>query len=146
MPQQDQLSKNDLVILMDSYKNNIQLNTTLLEQQKQMLQLHSNVIEKQNETINMLDNLIQKLGKCSETIGNNQTSLSSSLNQISNVLTTSLNDICHNLSADHQKIISKFNLTYVGFGSLIIAIIGMVIAFLEKMHPILNVIDKLGVK
>ena len=77
--EKDQLSKNDLFILMDSYKNNIQLNTTLLEQQKQMLQLHSNVLEKQNETMTMLDNLILKLGKCSETIGTNQTSLSTSL-------------------------------------------------------------------
>lgn len=138
-PEKDQLSKQDLFILMDSYKNNIQLNTTLLEQQKQMLILHDKIIEKQKETCDMIDGLVQKIGKCSETISNNQLTLST--NQTA--LSTDLASFSSKLSGEHSSIISKIQMTYIGFGTIVVGIITLVITFIEKYRPIAEYISKL---
>lgn len=68
MSEQDQLSKNDLYILMESYKNNIQLNTTLLEQQKQLMVMNDTSIQKQKELCNTLDDFIKNISTCSQEI------------------------------------------------------------------------------
>lgn len=55
------LSKDDLILLMESYKNMIQLNTTLIEQQKAILYKQETILDKQNVVCDKLDRLLSKL-------------------------------------------------------------------------------------
>ena len=53
------LSRSDLYLVMESYRNNIALNTTLVEQQKQLLMLQNDIIEKQQELAETLREIAQ---------------------------------------------------------------------------------------
>jgi Fe2+ transport system protein B len=161
----EEISKNDLFILMESYKNNIQLNTTLLEQQKQIMVINSQAIEKHQDLCKSVDELIDKLTTCSRILSDNHTKISNDLNMLSTrlgaeftTLNTNLtikmgneadklnsNDtkICNkldtektNLSNEHEKITNKVYLAFIAMGGLVISIIGLAISFADKFHSL----------
>jgi len=49
-----ELNKDDLILLLDSYKNMVGSNTVLLEQQKTLLIDHEKIIDKQSEIIDKI--------------------------------------------------------------------------------------------
>jgi len=51
------LSRSDLYLVMESYRNNIALNTTLIEQQKQILLLQNDIIDKQQDLADKLKDI-----------------------------------------------------------------------------------------
>lgn len=53
------LSRSDLYLVMESYRNNIALNTTLVEQQKQVILLQNDIIDKQQELTEVLKEISQ---------------------------------------------------------------------------------------
>lgn len=53
------LSRADLYLVMESYRNNIALNTTLVEQQKQVILLQNDIIDKQQELADVLKEISQ---------------------------------------------------------------------------------------
>lgn len=58
----DRLSRDDLFLLMDSYKNTIELNTTLSHQQNSIIEQQHAILEQDKKTGEKMDLLIQKLG------------------------------------------------------------------------------------
>lgn len=161
----EEISKNDLFILMDSYKNNIQLNTTLLEQQKQMMVINSQAIEKHQDLCKSVDELIDKLTTCSKVLSDNHTKISNDLNMLSTRLGTEFNNLNTNLtikmsneadrlnandtklinkfeyettglSNEHGKITNKIYLAFIAMGGIIISVIGLAISFADKFHSL----------
>ncbi len=53
------LSRADLYLVMESYRNNIALNTTLVEQQKQVMLLQNDIMDKQQELAEVLKEISQ---------------------------------------------------------------------------------------
>jgi hypothetical protein len=156
----EELSKNDLYILMESYKNNIQLNTTLLEQQKQMMSLNNLSIEKQQRLCDSVDDLIEKLAYCSKIIAENHVKLSDDLSSTSNKITTQINNVsmtlekcnssvvnqftekCGKLSKEHSSLSIKMYIAFAGMIGIIISGINLSIAFAEKYHAISDMLIK----
>jgi hypothetical protein len=138
----NQLSKQDLYILMESYKNNIQLNTTLLEQQKQLLVLHETATNKQKELCDNIDDLIDKLSSCSKTIFDNQVKLDTNVLIVSNKISLENS----NLSKEHSTISKQIYVAMVGMATIIISIIGMAISYSSKFNEISDILLKHIVK
>jgi cysteinyl-tRNA synthetase len=161
----EEISKNDLFILMDSYKNNIQLNTTLLEQQKQIMVINNQAIEKHQDLCKSVDELVEKLTICSKVLSDNHTKISNDLNILSTKLVnefTTLNTNLTikmsnegdrlnandtklinkfelettNLSNEHGKINNKLYLAFISMSAIIISIIGLAISFADKFHSL----------
>jgi len=161
----EEISKNDLFILMDSYKNNIQLNTTLLEQQKQIMIINNQAIEKHQDLCKSVDELVEKLTICSKVLSDNHTKISNDLNILSsrlvNEFTTLNNNLTikmsnesdklntndtklinkfeydtNNLSNEHGKITNKIYLAFIAMSGIIIAVISLAISFADKFHTL----------
>lgn len=132
----EELSKNDLFILMESYKNNIQLNTTLLEQQKQMMVMNGTSIEKQEELYTKVDELIGKITSCSNTISDNNSKLMTSLTVLSASITTQTDQNFNKLSKEHDKLSFKLYIAFIGMTGIILSIIGLAINFADKYHSL----------
>jgi hypothetical protein len=62
------MSRDDLFLLMQSYENTVQLNTTLLNQHQKLLDDSKSLLEKHSEIIINLNSLTDKQQKISETI------------------------------------------------------------------------------
>lgn len=120
---EDKLSKGDLVILMDSYKNNIQLNTTLLEQQKQLIIMTGETITKQRELCSSLDAFIEKVSDCSRTVGN------------------SIKDHDNNVSKEFSTVKFRISLVYGGMVTIILAIVGLAISYTDKFLTLKDLIS-----
>jgi len=141
----NKLSKDDLFILMESYKNNIQLNTTLLEQQKQLLLLHDTTTNKQKELCNNIDKLIEKLTQCSKTISDNQIKLheeQSKLDDSIGSVSTQLSLKTADLSKEHASLANKMYISLVGMIGIVISVIGMAINYSDKFHVLTETLSK----
>lgn len=139
---EENLTKDDLILLMDSYKNMISMHQTILEQtarviesltgislkQESILGIQGNVCNNLSEIVRKLDDCIKRLKDSNEkidlvreTVGDNVKSLSDSIKE-------KINN--HNVKSieDHGKIKDKIHLGWIGMSSIIISIIGLIVA------------------
>jgi CHASE3 domain sensor protein len=135
MSEQDQLSKNDLYILMESYKNNIQLNTTLLEQQKQLMVMNDTSIQKQKELCNTLDDFIKNISTCSQEILKNNVEIIKKIEE-------STSEIKNQSALESERIHNKLYIALIGMIGIVISVIGLAIAFAEKFNSLRVLIGK----
>ena len=131
-----QLNKQDLFILMDSYKNNIQLNSTLLEQQKQMLTLHAQtietqkeVMERQKELCSNIDDLVEKLTNCSKILADNHSKLS-----------LDIGNVVSNISKCQSSLSVKLYICLGGMISVLLSVIGLATVYADKIKVLNDLI------
>jgi len=139
---EDKLSKNDLFILMESYKNNIQLNTTLLEQQKQLLIMNASAIDKQKEFCETLDRFIQNVTSCSEKMNVNYTKLTKLIEDKSNTITSQITNGCADSKVEHSGIRLRIYMAMIGMGGIIISLISLAITYSKEIHELTTYISK----
>lgn len=143
----DEFTKQDLFILMESYKNNIQLNTTILEQQKQILILNDQFIEKQRDLCDSVDQLINRLNDCSKTLAENHAVLTGSINSMSSKLSTSLESMskdikmestnaCSRLTVDHSNLKNQIYVAMGGMVLIILSLVGLFSSFMNKFDSL----------
>jgi hypothetical protein len=128
------LTVKDLMILMEAYRNNIELSTSLLEQQKQILVQQDDILNKQKEIITSISNV------------------STSLLQLPTQFLSLENKFRENSSSTQLEMTKNYssmrNLLYVvfiGSGSIIITLITIIVEMSSKMSVIEAIARKLGV-
>ena len=72
-PRDDELDKKamtyrDLTLLMEGYRNNIELTTTLLEQQKQLLTQHDTMLKNQADLCKEIEELAKSLNQITKEL------------------------------------------------------------------------------
>lgn len=138
----DQLSKNDLYILMESYKNNIQLNTTLLEQQKQLIIMNTAAIEKQKEFCSTLDKFIENLTNCSKKLEDNHIKIVDLIDNKTSDIGTKIITMESNNSIEHSKITNKLYVALGGMVLIVIAVINLAFTYADKFNDIIKHLGK----
>jgi len=138
----DQLSKNDLYILMESYKNNIQLNTTLLEQQKQLMIMNTAAIEKQKEFCSTLDKFIENLTNCSKKLEDNHIKIVDLIDNKTSDIGTKIITMESNNSIEHSKITNKLYVALGGMVLIVIAVINLAFTYADKFNDIIKHLGK----
>jgi thiaminase len=68
MTEPQAMSRDDLFLLLQSYENTVQLNTTLLNQHQKLLDDSKNLLEKHSEIITNLNSLTDKQQRISEIL------------------------------------------------------------------------------
>ena len=150
----NKLSKNDLFILMESYKNNIQLNTTLLEQQKQLIVMINQSVDKQKELCENLDEFIKNLTNCSERMNNNHLQIITKIGEASSRMSSEVSEVSKKItiasattSVENSKITNKIYVSLVGMVTVVVSIIGLAITYTQKFSYLADLITKhIGVK
>ena len=137
-----QLSKNDLYILMESYKNNIQLNTTLLEQQKQLMIMNTAAIEKQKEFCSTLDKFIENLTNCSKKLEDNHIKIVDLIDNKTSDIGTKIITMESNNSIEHSKITNKLYVALGGMVLIVIAVINLAFTYADKFNDIIKHLGK----
>jgi predicted PurR-regulated permease PerM len=116
------VEKDDIFLLLESYKNSIELSSTLLEQQKQIVEKESEIIKNQNEIIKKIEDTTDTLEKLSDK----QTSLQIESNK------------------DHNKLYTLIYFSLGGMVSIILGLIGLLVMFSDKFNLIKNIAIKVG--
>ncbi len=131
----DNLTRDDLILLMESYQNMIIMHQTILDQTTHTVEKLDNIITKQDvistkqgKLCVTLDNVAGKLDECASALKDSNTSIQ----------THALKSV-----EDHAKITNKVHLGWVGMGSIIVSLIGIILMLMHYGSDILAAIAKI---
>jgi hypothetical protein len=121
-PNTDALNKEDLYLLLESYKNSVEMNTVISQQ---------------------LTSILDALKEGKVDLSTSNTDLKSLLKDAA-VNCENVKDkmVSHDKEslASHSKIFNKINLLYVGVGSIVIGLLGVIITLVTKYNQIIHLI------
>jgi len=125
---EDKLTRDDLVLLMESYRNMITMHQTILDQTNK-------TIDKLNIIASKLDSLFSKQGNICNTMNNidekiNTTIIETKTNndKIDNIsinITKNLNDHEKKSIEEHSKLTNKIYIGWIGMVTIILSLIGL---------------------
>ena len=99
--------KEDLYMLLDTYKNQVESNKTLMEQQGKLLDQHNSILTKQAEVVGSLNEVLDKLGTCHDGLKD----------KLTEYRTESLKE--------HNGIRHRIYVAYAGMTTIILSLIGL---------------------
>lgn len=157
------LSKEDLYLLMESYKNMITLNATLAEQQKQLMDNQGKIIEKQDVLFNKQSQICDRITKMIDTIDRWINTTKTGHDEIQNTcdgleetftdkldkVVTGQTDIRIENTKQHEGIKKHMYAAYIGFGSLMLSMLSMiyyVYSHNDKAKELLTLLQKIAIK
>lgn len=127
-------SKDDLFLLLEAYRTQIDSNTALLNKQEKLIEQQNNILDKQKVVCDLIDKLLGKLDIDHNTIKDKLTN--------SNV----------DCIKEHSSIKNKIYLIYVGIAGAIISLITLLHASYQRTEIlkgmrdlIIEIAKKLGV-
>lgn len=163
------LSRSDLYLVMESYRNNIALNTTLIEQQKQILLLQNDILDKQQDLadklrdittngVKLLEKQEEVLNKtvessksfvsCAGEISNKEAKLLDQQTKLDTAITTFKNDVVNSMKTDrmacaqdHASLKNTIRLIIGTFGVITLSALGLAAAIFARLRD-LDDIDK----
>lgn len=129
--EQDQkpLNMQDLQLLLDSYKNTVELNTILVSQQKTLLEQHDQLITKQKEVCKIIGDCLDNVKNHAHELGN-----------IKNLIEKSEEINTVKLSSEHKHM----NARIYGLGAGLVVIILSLITFVSKATEKLEILDNIA--
>jgi len=147
MAEQD-IQKTDLYLLLDSYKNSVEISTVIMEQLRQIADLQNKFndggrdsLTKQQDVFRCLENIVSLLKKYSDDIESSNTRVHSKITDFEK----NLSIFEATQEGRFGKVGSKINLVYVGLGSLVVSLLGIIYLLIEKLHLIAEIAKQLGV-
>lgn len=149
------LNKEDLFLLMESYRNMITMHSTLVEQQKQIIDLQNNIIKKQDgisikqtQSCDQLKIITEKLGQCAENLTKTNDTVNTSCNNLDKSFTssidklkTSVGDSKLELTKQHSGISTKVYVAMGLMGTIIIALVALATGLVDKYAMLQEVHD-----
>ncbi len=127
-------SRDDLFLLLEAYRNQVETNQTLMEQQSRLIEQHIQILGRQAEVCNDVSEVINKIGRLSEREAEKHADLQDKIN------TSQLGCV-----KDHSSIKTKMTILYIGIGAIVIALISLAHSAYEKLDVIKSIAEKLGV-
>jgi hypothetical protein len=155
------VNQDDIFLLLESYKNNIQLTTTLLEQQKQLLTQQSEVINKQNDLCDNMEKVLKKFDDCFTNSNNIQTKVLESQTEIKTNVNTAKTEVSTvvgkvkeelktevtifktDVLKDHNRLAILLYGLGGGMGVIVLALITFMVAWSDKLHTLTDLVSKM---
>lgn len=120
---EDKLTRDDLVLLMESYRN--------------MITMHQAILEQTGKTIDKLDIIATK----QDTLFSKQGNICTSIGDINKNMIEHDKEMVKNLDAhdkatikDNGKLANKIHLGWIGMGTIILGLIGLIYTIIKFVH------------
>jgi hypothetical protein len=130
----DSLSKEDLFLLLESYKNSVEMNTVISQQLTNIIDTMKEC--KEDSTV-IESNLLSKI--------DNAISIGNKIQEKLELHNTDTIKIGASDTTSMGKILNKVNLLYVAFGSIVVALILLVVTVVQRYDQIKAIANHLGV-
>jgi predicted PurR-regulated permease PerM len=129
------LNKDDLFLLMESYRNMITLHTTLVEQQKQLMVSQSNMIAKQDDIASQQNTICNKLGRVTEKLEECIVALSKTKDDVAgqcNSIDHNLDIMSKDLTTQHNGLSTKVYTSMGLMATIVISLITVIYSLADK--------------
>jgi len=127
---EDKLTKEDLVLLMESYRNMITLHQTVLNQTTKALEKLNIIDSKQDNLKDKNGNLCIYLTKIIETLDNQNT--------MGNNVSFKVDRHEKKSLEDHNKLMNRIHIGWIGMGTIVLSILGLIITLINTFHSTPN--------
>lgn len=134
---EDKLTRDDLVLLMESYRNMITMHQTILDQTNKTIDKLDGIANKQDSLFSKQGNICSTLSKITDKLEGNLTHSKDSndkINNLSNIVTEKLNEHDKKSIEDHSKLTNKIYIGWVGMISIILALVGLTITAINMIQ------------
>ena len=129
------LNKDDLFLLMESYRNMITLHATLVEQQKQLMVSQTNMISKQDEISSQQNNICNKLARVAEKLEECISTLSKTKDDVGTqcgAIDRDLTSMSKDLTKQHNSLGVKVYTSMGLMATIVVSLITMIYTLLDK--------------
>jgi hypothetical protein len=123
---EDKLTKDDLVLLMESYRNMINMHQAVLNQTAKTLEKLNAIDSKQDSLRDKNSSLCNYLTKILDTLDNQD--------KMGHDISFKVSQHEKKSIEDHNKLANKIHLGWVGMGSIILGLIALVITIINYLH------------
>jgi cysteinyl-tRNA synthetase len=133
----DNLTKDDLVLLMESYRNMIIMHQTILDQSTKTIEKLDIIATKQEGISTKQGNICSSLSKITNRLDDCATVMKDSninISGMSTKITDKINTHEKKSIEDHGKITNKIYLGWIGMGTIIIGLIGLTITITKILQ------------
>ena len=131
------LSRDDIFLLMESYRNMVQMHTTLIEQQKQVITSQQDLVKKLDSVINKQNNLYSSmesvskcLESCAEIFSETNDKIISNFNDTKKSINDNVQKVeirVENVQTSSLKEFSSIkNRLYISYGAMSVIIISLI--------------------
>jgi tetrahydromethanopterin S-methyltransferase subunit B len=120
---EDRLTRDDLVLLMESYRNMITMHQTILDQSEKTIEKMDNIANKQDSLFSKQSSICNTLNKVSANLDDTTRSLADAGKAATAHEKESLQQ--------YSKLINKIHLGWVGMGTIIMGLIGLIIILFD---------------
>jgi hypothetical protein len=127
---EDKLTKDDLVLLMESYRNMIVMHQTILAQSAKTVDLLDNIATKQDSLFSKQSSICKSLGDMGDDIKG---------------VTTKVTDMDKNINSHEKKsiefygkIINKIHLGWIGMITIILSLMGLGVTLMNQVSNIVK--------
>jgi cysteinyl-tRNA synthetase len=130
---EDKLTRDDLVLLMESYRNMITMHQTILDQSEKTIEKMDKIADKQ-------DALFSKQGHICNTLDNVSNNLDDTTKNLADsVAEAAKTAIAHEKKTieEHGVLANKIHLGWIGMGTIIMGLIGLMMMIM-KFHNIVG--------
>lgn len=126
---EDRLTRDDLVLLMESYRNMITMHQTILDQTSKTISIMENIVTKQDSTLSkqgQVCNSLQNITGNLSTISINLSKTTDKIDSFENNIIKQFNTHENKTIEDHAKLTNKIYLGWIGMGTIIIGFVGLI--------------------
>ena len=131
------LQRDDLFLLLDSYKNSIELNATVLEQTRKVVDRQNQILSEQKQLLDKVGKVIDSLSVCEKSSHELQKEVLSALSGNDEKMTSYHTE---NIKT-HNSILGRVNWGIIGMSSIVISLIGLISTIIWKANVILAAIQ-----
>lgn len=131
---EDRLTRDDLILLMESYRNMITMHQTILDQTSKTIERMDNIASKQDSLFSKQGQIFSSLKDITgniDSVASNLSITTDKIENMSNNISNKLNDNEKRSIEQHGTVINKIHLGWIGMGTIIIGLIGLVIALIQ---------------
>jgi len=123
---EDKLTKDDLVLLMESYRNMITMHQTILDQTNKTIDKLDTIATKQDSLFSKQGSICNQLGSMNGKIDIlDKLDTGDNIDDLKTKVIDKLQDHEKKSIEDHGKITNKIYLGWIGMGTIIIGIVGL---------------------
>jgi 23S rRNA A2030 N6-methylase RlmJ len=130
----DKIDRDDLFLLMESYKNTIELNTTLLERQEILSQLQAKLIESISEVCGNQSKILQEIKSIPEALSSAANHLADELKRMNDAHSKEIQTLRDQLAQqrnaevkEHAGFNNRLYVALSGMVGIVLALIGLLI-------------------
>lgn len=140
---EEKLTRDDLVLLMESYRNMITMHQTILDQTTKTISKLDDIITKQNDIISKQGAVCNSLNMITGKIDQTNGKLKDTINKMGTVedkIGEKIDNHETKRIESDQKIVSKIYLGWIGMGTIIVGLLGIIVTlsnFLQANQAIL---------